>query len=45
MTYLHDRSWWGFWSDYIEHKIIIMKSKGKRVLKLKNICLTPNNPI
>ena len=19
MTYLHDRSWWGFWSDYFEH--------------------------
>ena len=30
-----------WWSDYIEHKIIIMKSKGKRVLKLKNICLNP----
>ena len=33
---LHDRSWWGFWSDYIEHKIRIMKSKEKRVLKLRN---------
>ena len=38
---MHYRSWWGFWSDYIEHKMWIMKSKvilSWCVFFTKNLC-------